>query len=153
MSAADLDLDGGIGDREYRPAAAVDLRDDYKLGMGQLVVDLRDASLPAGDTPLKLKVGMGQALVIVPRDVCVTSVADIGAGHVDVLGRESDGVDVNFDDSRHARSGGARLVVNADVGFGEFAVRHNRGFEDLHGDDPFDEDQPDGNKACATGDA
>lgn len=147
VSAADLDLDGGVGDREYRPAAAVDLRDDYQLGVGQLVVDLREASLPAGDTPLKVKVGMGQALVIVPRNVCVTSRADVGAGHVDVLGREGDGVDVDFDDSRHARAGGPRLVVDADVGFGEFAVRHDRGFDD------FDVAQPDGNKACVTGDA
>ena len=35
-----------------------------------------------------------------PRDVCVTSRADVGAGHVDVLGREGDGVNVDFEDSR-----------------------------------------------------
>jgi len=150
VSAADLDLDGGVGEREYKPGVATDVRDRYKLGMGELVVDLRDASLPAGDTHMKLKLGMGEALVIVPRDVCVTSRADVGAGHVDVLGREGDGVDVDFEDSRRARAGGARLVVHADVGLGEFAVRHDRGLD--HGDGPFD-GQPDGNGACVTGDA
>ena len=114
VSAADLDLEGGVGEREYSPPSASDLRDRYKLGMGQLVVDLRDTSLPAGDTPLKVKLGMGQALVIVPRDVCVTAAADVGAGHVDVLGRESDGVNVDFEDSRrravrrHAAGAGRR---------------------------------------------
>ena len=130
------------------------MRDRYELGIGELVVDLRDASLPAGDTPLKVKLGMGQALVIVPRDVCVTSAADVGAGHVDVLGREGDGVDVDFEDSRRARTGGSALVLDADVGFGEFAVRHDRGFDGLrHGDRRSTMDQPDGNRACAGGDA
>ena len=153
VSAAGLDLDGGVGEREYTPASATDIRDRYKLGMGELVVDLRNASLPAGDTHMKLKLGMGEALVIVPRDVCVTSQADVGAGHVDVLGHEGDGVDVDFEDSRRARAGGSRLVLEADVGFGEFAVRHNRGYDPFdHDRGPFDE-QPEGNRACATGDA
>ena len=119
VSAADLDLEGGVGEREYSPSSASDLRDRYKLGMGQLVVDLRETSLPAGDTPVKVKVGMGQALVIVPRDVCVAATADVGAGHVDVLGRESDGVNVDFEDSRRARAGGKRVVLDAELGFGE----------------------------------
>ncbi len=99
VSAADLDLEGGVGEREYSPSTASDLRDRYELGMGQLVVDLRDTTLPSGDTPVKVKVGMGQALVIVPRDVCVAATADVGAGHVDVLGREGDGVNVDFEDT------------------------------------------------------
>jgi len=150
VSAADLDLEGGVGEREYNPSSASDLRDRYKLGMGQLVVDLRDTSLPAGDTPLKVKVGMGQALVIVPRDVCVAATADVGAGHVDVLGHEGDGVNVDFEESRRARVGGKRLVLDADLGFGEVRVRHTRDFDrDFHSDI----DQPDGNRACAGGDA
>lgn len=152
VSAAGLDLDGGIGEREYRPATATDVRDRYQLGMGELVVDLRDASLPAGDTHVKMKLGMGQALLVVPRDVCVTARAEIGAGHVDVLGREGEGVDVDFEDSRRARAGRSRVVVHADVGFGEFAVSHDfDGFHDHDG--PFDDGQPDGNRACATRDA
>ena len=154
VSAAGLDLDGGVGEREYKPGAAADVRDRYELGMGELVVDLRDASLPAGDTHVKLELGMGEARVIVPRDVCVTSRADVGAGHVNVLGREGDGVNVDFEDSRRARAGGSRLVVDADIGFGEFAVSHERRSDDLHhGGGRFDEDQPDGNRACVSGDA
>jgi phage shock protein PspC (stress-responsive transcriptional regulator) len=156
VSAADLDLSGGIGEREYTPATANDLRDRYELGIGQLVVDLRNSSIPSGDTPLKVKVGMGQALVLVPRDVCVTSAADVGAGHVDVLGREGDGVDVDFEDRRRARTGGKRVVLEADVGFGEVAVRHEPFRSDFEHSGGFEEDdrsQPPGNKACAGGDA
>ncbi len=61
VSAAGIDLDGGVGQREYRPTSTVDLRDRYELGIGDLVVDLRDTDLPAGDVPLEVDVGLGQA--------------------------------------------------------------------------------------------
>ena len=124
-------------------------------------MDLRGADLPRGDTPLDLRVGVGQALLVVPRDVCVASTADVGAGHVDVLGRESDGVDVDWEDSRRARTGGRRVVVRADVGVGQFAVSHRRDFDGFERRDhgPFggrsdgDGNGTAGNTACtAAGD-
>ena len=54
VSAADIDVDGGIGTRQYRPIAAASVHDGYRLGVGQLVVDLRDAKLPPGDRHLRL---------------------------------------------------------------------------------------------------
>ena len=45
VSAAGIDLDGGVGERDYRPTSVVDLRDNYELGMGELVVDLRQTDL------------------------------------------------------------------------------------------------------------
>src|SRR3954465_1345784 len=42
VAAAGIDVDGGIGNRDYRPASSADLHDHYKLGIGQLVIDLRD---------------------------------------------------------------------------------------------------------------
>ena len=41
VAAAGIDLKGGIGQREYRPGSTADLRDRYRLGMGELLVDLR----------------------------------------------------------------------------------------------------------------
>ena len=32
VSAAGIDLDGGVGEREYRPTSASDVRDGYGLG-------------------------------------------------------------------------------------------------------------------------
>src|SRR5438034_6387829 len=40
-AAADLDLRGGIGEREYNPVSAQAIPAGYKLGVGHLVVDLR----------------------------------------------------------------------------------------------------------------
>src|SRR5205085_5613191 len=44
VSAAHLDVRGGIGERQYRPLAANQVRDSYRLGVGQLIVDLRGAN-------------------------------------------------------------------------------------------------------------
>ena len=49
----DLDLDGGIGDREYRPASMSELRDRYEIGIGGLDVDLTGLELPPGRTPVR----------------------------------------------------------------------------------------------------
>ncbi len=123
-SAADLDLHGGVGQRTYRPAAAAGLRERYQLGAGRLVVDLRGTRLPAGDVPLDLRVGMGEALLLVPPNVCVASTAKVGAGAVDVLGHDSGGVDVSWRDPRVAPAGRTRVVLDANVGLGAVEVRH-----------------------------
>ena len=122
VSAAGIDLDGGIGERDYRPASVLDLEDRYELGMGRMVIDLRDTELPAGDTALEVDLGVGEAMVFVPEDVCVATRADIGAGEVLFFNRRSDGVDVDFVDERGAAPDVKRLVIDADIGVGSFRV-------------------------------
>ena len=103
------------------PASTVDLRDHYQLGIGELVVDLRDTDLPKGDVPLDLDVGIGEARVIVPDDVCVATDADVGLGNVHVLGRDHGGVDVDYEDAPDAQPTATRLLVHGDVGVGRAA--------------------------------
>jgi phage shock protein PspC (stress-responsive transcriptional regulator) len=134
VAASGIDLDGGVGDREYRPAAASDLEDRYELGIGELVVDLRDTSLPAGDVPLELDLGIGEARVIVPEEVCVATTADVGVGNVSLFGRDNGGIDIDVDDLPQAPPDGTRLVLDAEVGVGEVRV-HDASAEF----DPFDE--------------
>ena len=122
VAAAGIDLDGGVGEREYSPASTTDLRDRYELGVGDLVVDLRDTDLPAGDVPLEMDVGVGQAMVIVPEDVCVAANADVGIGNVRMFGRDNGGIDVDFEDNPDAAADVTRLVLDADVGLGEVRV-------------------------------
>ncbi|MEA2419156.1 MAG: hypothetical protein QOE60_1362 [Thermoleophilaceae bacterium] len=122
VSAADVDLHGGVGERNYRPHSAQDIRESYRLGVGHLVVDLRDAHLPPGDRELDLELGTGQVELLVPDDVCVVTHARIGAGYVASLDRDSEGVDVDWDDTPVAPPGVPRLVVDADVGLGAFMV-------------------------------
>lgn len=153
VSAAGIDLDGGVGERNYRPASADSLRESYRLGMGELVVDLRDVDLPAGDTPLALDVGIGAVRLIVPEDVCVASAAEVGIGGVDVLGRDNGGVDLDWEDRPRAAAGGSRVVVDAEVGVGALLVRHDDRsdpYEGPGGFGRFDDDGAggDGNSGC-----
>jgi phage shock protein PspC (stress-responsive transcriptional regulator) len=162
VSAAGLDLDGGFGDRHVRPGTVAELDDGYRLGAGELVVDLRDVDLPAGDHALSLDLGMGHALLLVREDVCVATRADVGMGAVSVFDQEDGGVDLDWDDRRRAPARVPRLVVDAEVGMGYLEVRHRRDRElrDFeHGPDfdgppfgrfgRFDEDDAPGNLACA----
>ena len=154
VSAADIDLDGGFGERRERPATLTELRDAYRLGAGQLVIDLRELDMPAGDHRLKVRVGAGHALVLVPDDVCVASSAEVGIGAVGVFDRTSGGIDVGWTDGRRARPGNARLVLEGDVGLGMLEVSH-REHDRGRGDGPPWRDRSGGreserNTGCAT---
>jgi phage shock protein PspC (stress-responsive transcriptional regulator) len=154
VSAAGIDLDGGVGDKSYRPASTVDLRDRYELGVGELEVDLRTTELPAGDRPLELDVGVGEARLIVPTDVCVATDARVGVGEVRVFERDRGGVDLDVIDERNARPDTTRLLVDADIGVGALNVVHEATDADFHDfDRGFDNDFEDsfvgdGNTAC-----
>jgi phage shock protein PspC (stress-responsive transcriptional regulator) len=149
VAAAGIDFDGGIGNREYRPGSSVDLRDHYELGIGELVVDLRDTDLPKGDVPLDLDVGIGEARVLVPDDVCVATEGDIGVGNVRLLGRDHGGIDVNYEDAPDAKPAATRLFVRGDVGVGELRVETNRDREELtFGDDDLESAR---STACLSG--
>lgn len=124
-AASGIDTEGGIGERNYRPATTAELSDGYKLGMGRLALDLRDLDLPAGRTDLRLDLGIGSIEVLVPEDVCVASEAAVGAGFVRVLDRDSGGLDVDFRSSPVERGGVKRLVIGGDVGIGALQVVHD----------------------------
>ena len=125
VAAAGIDFDGGVGEREYRPTSASELEDGYRLGMGELRVDLRDADLPSGDTPLDLDIGIGEARLIVPSDVCVATSAQVGIGEVEVFDRQNGGIDLDWTDRPRSGSDVKRLVVDANVGIGALHVRRD----------------------------
>jgi phage shock protein PspC (stress-responsive transcriptional regulator) len=151
VSAADIDLNGGFGDRDEHPATLAELHHSYRLGAGELVVDLRDLKLPPGDHPLKVRIGAGHVLVLVPDDVCVASSATVGMGGVDVLDRSGGGIDVDWNDGRLAPKGTARLVLDGDIGLGLLEVAHNRShYDNDHGPWNRDRAADDRNAACAT---
>ena len=122
VSAAGIDLDGGVGERDYRPTSALELRDKYELGMGELIVDLRQTDLPPGDVPLEIDLGIGDARVIVPEDVCVATDAQVGVGEVRTFGQHNEGIDVDVEDLPDAAPDVTRLLVKADVGVGSLRI-------------------------------
>jgi phage shock protein PspC (stress-responsive transcriptional regulator) len=122
VSAADIDLHGGVGERTDRPATVADIKPEYRVGVGKMTVDLRRLDLPAGDTEVKLVVGVGEAVVRVPDNACVSTDAQIGAGQADVIdGDGQSGLDVNVDNG--AKTVSRPVVhVNADIGVGHLQI-------------------------------
>ena len=150
VSATGVDLNGGFGDRHVRPGTLAEVKDSYRLGAGDLVIDLRDVVIPAGDHRVKVGIGAGRALVLVPDGVCVASEATVGMGGVSVFERDGGGIDVDWSDLRRAPEKTPRLVIDGDIGLGVLEVRHN--------DDPHDAprrrfesfDANEMNDACST---
>jgi phage shock protein PspC (stress-responsive transcriptional regulator) len=149
VAAAGIDLEGGVGQKDFRPASVADVHKEYKLGVGELVVDLRNAHLPAGDRGVKVDVGVGHALILVPRNVCVTTKSRVGLGQVVLFKRGSGGIDVAFDEGRTAPPTTPRLVLDGDVGVGLIEVRHTR--PNYQNDNNGFSDREQGNFACDGG--
>ena len=82
-----------------------------------------DLDLPANQTTnLVLDVGLGEAVLYVPEEACVSSNVQVGVGASDILDRENDGVDVDYTDDAPAPAGRPKLHIDADVGVGVIEV-------------------------------
>jgi phage shock protein PspC (stress-responsive transcriptional regulator) len=121
-AAGNIDIRGGTGERIYRPATADSLRSNYKLGVGHLRLDLRNTKFGPGEHRVHLKLGLGQAEVLVPPNVCVSSTAHIAGGGTTVFDHTSGGTYHDWQETRQARPGASQLTVDADIGFGELRI-------------------------------
>ena len=123
-AAADWDLEiplgGGVGDRTERPTTPADLT-GYELGVGDLVVDLRQLQVPPGTTTVQARVGVGELAVEVPQGVSVAVVARSGLGQVQALGQEEGGLASRVDTVSEA-GGDRRLELDLRVGLGQVRV-------------------------------
>jgi phage shock protein PspC (stress-responsive transcriptional regulator) len=117
-SSIQLHLDDGIGDRTYRPLAVDSIRNDYRLGIGELEVDLGTLELPAGQTRVEAHLGIGHLRVIVPPGVKVRASGHVKWGEAVLLGHNENGHDVSNEVGRSS----AQLVIDAHVGAGQIEV-------------------------------
>jgi phage shock protein PspC (stress-responsive transcriptional regulator) len=124
LSAADVHLRGGWGDRDVSVASVADLHDRYDLSAGRLRIDLRDLKLGEGEErSVRARVGMGDLVIRVPQGVTVDADARSGAGEVELFGRHSDGLDVTRNSARDiGMDSGGTLHLDADVGLGRIVV-------------------------------
>lgn len=109
-----VSLSDGVGHRSYTPTSAADVSSQYKLGIGDLDLDLSNVTRPR---LVRATVGIGDLRITVPRDTAVSVKAHAKAGDVRVLGREDHGRD-----ARVTAIGGRGLVVDATVGAGDIHV-------------------------------
>jgi phage shock protein PspC (stress-responsive transcriptional regulator) len=109
----------GVGDRNYVVAGADDLHRNYRLGIGDMTVDLRNVRFHDGETHVGTRVDVGNLRVVVPTGVALRVNGDAQLGQVEVLGQTADGRNVD----RHVVQTGQRvLVLDAHVGVGKVTV-------------------------------
>jgi phage shock protein PspC (stress-responsive transcriptional regulator) len=112
-------LSHGVGNQTFTPAGISDLRRTYRLGVGDLKIDLRNVRLPVGETPVRARVDIGDLVVVVPADAAVHAYGKARLGYVNVLGEEDDGRNV---DESIAGAGKRVLVVDARVQVGSVRI-------------------------------
>ncbi|TDB69463.1 PspC domain-containing protein, partial [Micromonospora sp. KC721] len=83
---------GVDGNVTWAPTDRRDLADRYENNFGDATLDLRGVDLDGQDVQVTVAVNFGQATIVVPPNVDVTTVADVNAGEASVFGRQSTGV-------------------------------------------------------------
>ena len=119
VSAADIDLRGGVGEREIRPQTLADLKPQYRLGVGHMDLDLRRLDLTSS-TEVNVKLGMGEARVRVPAGTCVVTDAKIGVGAADLP--EPRGRGLRPLDRPRRRRARARCASTPKIGVGHLQI-------------------------------
>ena len=109
----------GIGDHTYTVTDVQSLEDDYRLGIGELDLDLGALQLPEGETHVETSVDVGDLQIIVPNDVALRVHAEAQAGYVEVLGVTDDGRNADIDVTE---TGDRVLVLDAHVGAGSVRI-------------------------------
>ena len=120
----DLPFAGGIGERNFTPQTVATLTSEYRLGIGELVLDLTDVELPPGETAVEASVTIGALIVIVPSDLAIRVTGSVTAGEVTVFDTTFSGTGINetvstpdYDEAP------VRLLLDASAGLGEVEVR------------------------------
>jgi phage shock protein PspC (stress-responsive transcriptional regulator) len=112
----------GVGDRTIHPAAYAALDTRYRLGIGDLNVNLSGVQIPAGTTHVKATLGIGDMTVRVPEDVTVQVEGRAGAGEIDLFGKHADGTSVHETVTDPGTDPTRVLVLDARVGLGHVEV-------------------------------
>ena len=86
----------GIGQRTYRPVDSQSVSADYRLGVGQLTVDLTDVADLARLANERIDVtnSVGRTEVVVPDGLNVEVVASITGGEIRLFDRKENGDDI-----------------------------------------------------------
>lgn len=114
---------GGLGDRTIEVTSVDAIQPDYNLAMGTLTIDLRGLDDLQTPTSLTASVGMGELIIRIPEGTNLDIQATAGAGEVEILGRNVDGVgiDETYRSPGYVQ-GSASLVMQLEVLTGRVEV-------------------------------
>ena len=84
LAGADVRWGTGVGEVRVSVTDTEDLADEYRHGVGQMVVDLRHLDPDRTDHSVELSLGVGEMLVYVPDNIFTTADLSVGAGNIRV---------------------------------------------------------------------
>jgi phage shock protein PspC (stress-responsive transcriptional regulator) len=111
----DVHLRHGVDERVHVVTSMEELRDEYRLGVGTLSLDLRSLPLPAGATRVEARVDVGSLRIVAPEGVALRVRASARLGEIDLLGDVVDGPRL---ERSLEQTGDRVLVLEAHVGLG-----------------------------------
>lgn len=122
--AVDVPVRWSAGDRTVSPATAAELDSEYRLGAGELVLDLRQLDLDGATRRVEASVSVGKLLVLVPPGAETAIDGHASVGEVELFNELEDGVGVSSSaGDEDAVTPGDRLLLDLDVGIGKVEVR------------------------------
>jgi phage shock protein PspC (stress-responsive transcriptional regulator) len=113
---------GAMGDRIYAPQSLAELEPSYELGAGDLIVDLSRIDFTGQTRQVEVRLGMGEATVIVPPDTAVSVRGHVGMGEAIALGSSHEGIGTNVKKDDPG-TGAGQLEIHVQVGLGKGEVR------------------------------
>ena len=84
LAGSDVRWGTGVGEVRVSVTDTEDLADEYRHGVGQMVVDLRHLDPDRTDHSVELSLGVGEMLVYVPDNIFTTADLSVGAGNIRV---------------------------------------------------------------------
>ncbi|MDH3259808.1 MAG: cell wall-active antibiotics response protein [Acidimicrobiia bacterium] len=124
VSVSTFDFTSGdivIGPRTEHPASVNDL-EDYGIFAGELTIDLGDVAFPVGETEVNVNAFAGSVRIIVPDNVTVELAARTFAGEIRALGKQSEGLGPNVDETFTGSDATRILVLDVSTFAGEIEV-------------------------------
>jgi phage shock protein PspC (stress-responsive transcriptional regulator) len=121
VALSGVPIHGGVGDRELRPTVVSQVQHDYRLAIGNMVLDLRNVQFPAGSTSVNASVGIGHLLVEVPPGVDVSVNAHSGIGNVTYADGQGNTDAASFGTGSNSKAGNpsvSHLNLTANTGVG-----------------------------------
>ena len=123
-------LDDGTGEVRFAPSTLAELESEYRLGAGELVVDLRNIEVAGEQRELDITLGVGELRVYLPSEPAIDLRVTNDIGNVDYIDRNDHLADINraglsnsldLSTEGNSRADG-RLEINIDTGIGNVEV-------------------------------
>ncbi len=126
LGVANLADHGVSGREQHTPLSAAAVESSYDIGIGELVLDLREVGDPSAldGRTIDLTGTLARIEVIVPSDLDVTATGDInGGGNLRIFGYTDDGDSPRLTRSHDGGAGVPTLTIDAELDFGTIIVR------------------------------